>query len=134
MSTQDSQAATAGSNGQAASGGKPDIEQIQADIEQTRQELSETVDALTAKLDVKSRARDRLNDTKQRAVTELGLTRQRAADQLTVTRQRAAGLTRSAREAATDDQGKPTPAVLGAAAALVSAVVATSLLVWRRRR
>jgi hypothetical protein len=39
---------------------QPDIEQLQAEIEQTREQLGETVDALTAKLDVKSRTRARL--------------------------------------------------------------------------
>ena len=36
---------------------------IEAHIEETRQDLAETVDALGAKLDVRSRARDRWRDT-----------------------------------------------------------------------
>ena len=56
----------------------PDIEQIQSEIEQTRQELGETVDALTAKLDVKSRARARLDDTKHRAAEQVQIAQTRA--------------------------------------------------------
>jgi len=125
-SSQEDQATTSASDGQVDQ--KPDVEQIQADIEQTRQELGETVDALTAKLDVKSRAKERLQVTRQRAAGRLGDTQTRV-------RTRATELTRSARNAATTDQGKPAPAVLiGAAAVVVSAVVATSLVLWRRRR
>ena len=54
----------------APNGAKPDVEEIQADIEQTRQELGETVDALTAKMDVKSRTKARLDDTRQRATRQ----------------------------------------------------------------
>jgi len=41
-----------------------DPEQIRADIEQTREELGETVAALSAKTDVKARAKDRIEGTK----------------------------------------------------------------------
>lgn len=41
-------------------------EGIEADLQQTRDELSETVNALSAKLDVNSRARDQLSATKHR--------------------------------------------------------------------
>jgi len=103
---------------------KPDIEELQANIEQTRQELGETVDALTAKLDVKSRARARVNDTKLRA-----------RDQLTEVQARAKDLTMQARSKATTDEGRPAPAVLaGAAGVLVSVLVATGLVMWRKRR
>jgi len=114
------------SNGSAGSDTeeKPDIEELQANIEQTRQELGETVDALTAKLDVKSRARARVNDTKLRA-----------RGQLTEVQARARDLTTQARSRATTDEGKPAPAVLaGAAGVLVSVLLATGLVMWRKRR
>jgi len=129
-----------------ADGEKPAIEDIQADIEQTRQELAETVEALTAKLDVKSRAQERLNDVKRRAKEQLTDARTRAGTQvttvrtqanghITTVRTRATGLTASARTAATTPEGKPKPAVLGGAAAVVvSALAGTGLLLWRRRR
>jgi ElaB/YqjD/DUF883 family membrane-anchored ribosome-binding protein len=125
-SSQEDQATTSASDGQVDQ--KPDVEQIQADIEKTRQELGETVDALTAKLDVRSRAKERLQVTRERAAGRL-------SDTQTRVQTRATELTRSARSAATTDQGKPAPAALiGAAAVVVSAVVATSLVLWRRRR
>ncbi len=40
------------------------VEEIESDIAHTRQQLGDTVEALTAKLDVKSQARRQLDDTK----------------------------------------------------------------------
>lgn len=47
-------------------------EQIEADIEQQREQLAETIDALTAKIDVKARAKDQVADLKDRATTDDG--------------------------------------------------------------
>ncbi len=105
---------------------KPSVAELQADIEQTREQLGETVDALTAKLDVKTRAKDRL------ATTKLQL-----KDQADATRAQAADLVRKGKAAATTDEGKPTPAAIGGsagAAALVVAVVVAVVLVRRRVR
>ena len=115
----------ASSNGTSASTDeKPDIDQLQADIEQTRAELGETVEALTAKLDVKSRAKERLNQYKTHASGQVSTAQARAVD-----------LTKSARTAATTEDGKPTPTVLaGAAAVLVTTLTALGLTLWRRRR
>jgi Protein of unknown function (DUF3618) len=44
------------------------LDDIQADIERTRKELGETVGALSAKLDVKERAKDKAAETKERVV------------------------------------------------------------------
>ncbi|MCW2561396.1 MAG: hypothetical protein JWP55_5360, partial [Mycobacterium sp.] len=41
------------------------IDDIQADIEKTRKELGETVEALSAKADVKARAKQKAADTKE---------------------------------------------------------------------
>ena len=68
------------------------------EVERNREQLADTVDALQAKLDVKTRAQAKLQETKERATT---------------------------------DDGKPRPAVLAGAAAVVVAVVG---LVWWRRR
>ena len=103
---------------------KPSVAELQADIEQTREQLGETVDALTAKLDVKTRAKDRL------ATTRVQL-RHRAV----ATRAQATDLARKGRAAATTDEGKPTPAAIGgSAAALVVVVVVAVVLVRRRGR
>ena len=47
-------------------------EQIEADIEQQREQLAETIDALTAKIDVKARAKDQVADWKDQATTDAG--------------------------------------------------------------
>jgi len=49
-----------------------DPEAIRADIERTREDLAETVDALHAKLDVKSRAKDKVVQAKNSATTTDG--------------------------------------------------------------
>ena len=41
-----------------------DPEQIRAEIEETRQELGDTIAALSAKTDVKARAKERIEETK----------------------------------------------------------------------
>jgi hypothetical protein len=61
--------------------------------------------------------------------------RTKANGHVTTVRTRATGWGQSARTAATTHDGRPKPAVLrGAAAVLVSAMVGTGLLLWRRRR
>jgi cobalamin biosynthesis Mg chelatase CobN len=49
-----------------------DPDAIRQDIERTREELAETVDALHAKLDVKTQARERVARMKEQATTETG--------------------------------------------------------------
>jgi hypothetical protein len=102
---------------------QPDIDQLQAEIEQTREQLGETVDALTAKLDVKTRAKARVSATKQNASARLGEGRAKAVE-----------LTSSARSAATTPDGKPTPPVLAAVGVATAALVAATVLIWRKRR
>jgi hypothetical protein len=47
-------------------------EQIEADIARQREELADTVDALHAKLDVKTRAKDRAAELRDQATTDSG--------------------------------------------------------------
>ena len=96
----------------AGSGANPDVGQIEAEIARTRAELAETVDELTARLDLKARARQRVGEIKERAVAR----------------------SQSVRAGATDDQGRPTPAALGAGGAAAAALVAVVVLLVRRRR
>ena len=49
-----------------------DPDAIRADIERTREELAETVDALHAKLDVKTQAKERLARVKDHTTTDTG--------------------------------------------------------------
>ena len=44
----------------------PEVAELEADIARTREELAQTVDQLAAKLDVKTRIRNRASETKDR--------------------------------------------------------------------
>jgi hypothetical protein len=46
--------------------------EIEADIERQRDQLADTVDQLTAKLDVKSRAKTKVGELTDRATTDTG--------------------------------------------------------------
>lgn len=82
------------------------VDEIQTDIAQTRQQLGESVEALSAKLDVKAQARQRVDDTKARAVDTARSARQKA--------------------------GQAGPAVPALAFLAIAAVV--GIIIWRRRR
>ena len=84
-------------------------EEIQANIEQQREQLAGTLDALTAKLDVKSHAQAKVADA--RATTRARLTQARAH--------------------ATTESGGPRPELLVFAGTVV--VVTVALVWWRRR-
>jgi ElaB/YqjD/DUF883 family membrane-anchored ribosome-binding protein len=84
------------------------INDIQDDIEHTRKELGDTVEALTAKLDVKERTKEKVAETKERVVDK--------ADTL--------------RHTATDNPKRTVPV----AAVVLIGVLAVGILVWRRRR
>jgi Protein of unknown function (DUF3618) len=91
----------------------PSIEEIQAEIERTRNDLADTVDELTSRLDVKTRAKERVQEVGSRASARV----------------------HDLRDRATDDEGRPTPTTLGAGGAAVAVlVVVTTLLIWRRHR
>jgi hypothetical protein len=47
-------------------------EEIETDIAEQREQLAETIDALTAKLDVKSQAKAKAADVRDRATTDTG--------------------------------------------------------------
>jgi Protein of unknown function (DUF3618) len=102
----------------------PSTQEIQADIEHTRKELGQTIEALTAKLDVKQRARDKVGETRDAAVVRLNVAKGQALD-----------LTDRAKAGATDDDGRPTRAAIAGAAAVLGVLVTVAVLItWRRRR
>src|ERR1700709_2378460 len=109
-----------------AESGKPEpgpdagVEDIQADIEATRSELGQTVEALSAKLDVKHQAKQKVDDTKE-------LITHRAQD----VRSKGSEVGSRGANAATDDKGSIRPAVPVAALALVAVIV--GVVIWRRR-
>ena len=84
------------------------VDDIQADIERTRKELGDTVGALSAKLDVKERARQKAVETKQRVVDGA----------------------QTVRHAATEDPRVKVPLI----AVFVAGALAAVIVVWRRRR
>ena len=83
------------------------IDDITADIEQTRNELGETVQALSAKLDVKERTKQKAEETKQRVVEK--------ADTL--------------RHTATDDPKRAVPV----AALVLVALLTVGVVIWKKR-
>ncbi len=97
-----------------------EADRIRAEILETRAELSRTVEQLGAKLDVKARVAD-----KQAEVTET--VKAKVDEGVTTAKQGAAKL----QEAATDEQGKPTPQAYAAAGGVFLLLV---LLLRRRRR
>jgi hypothetical protein len=94
-------------------GDNPGIEEIETDIARTREELAATVDELTARLDVKTRVKESVQQTKDQAVDRI----------------------RTVRDQATDEDGRPTPTTLGIGGAVAATVVViVALTLWRRRR
>jgi hypothetical protein len=85
------------------------IDDIQADIERTRKDLGETVGALSAKLDVKERTKQKATETKERVVDTAHT---------------------MGRVAAHDPKVK-VPLI---AALVIGALAAVGIVVWRRRR
>ncbi|MEN3319884.1 MAG: hypothetical protein V7643_3285 [Mycobacterium sp.] len=81
---------------------------IQADIERTRKELGDTVGALSAKLDVKERTKQKAAETKQRVVEKA----------------------ETVRHVATEDPKVKVPLI----AVLVIGALTVGIVVWRRRR
>jgi ElaB/YqjD/DUF883 family membrane-anchored ribosome-binding protein len=84
------------------------IDDLEADIEQTRRDLAGTVDALSAKLDVKERTKQKAVDTKQAVAHK--------ADEL--------------RHTARDNPQRSVPI----AAVLLIGALAVGAVIWRRRR
>ncbi len=100
-------------------GASPD--EIEADLGRTRRELGETVEALTEKLDVKSQAREQINEAKHRI-----------AEQTNDARQHAVTYLEWAKAFLTDEQGKPnTNAWIGVVTVLATAALA---IAFRGRR
>ena len=84
-------------------------DEIEADIAQQREQLAGTIDALSAKLDVKSQAQAKVADAKATTQAKVAQVRSRA----------------------TTDTGGPSPELLIFGATVVA--VAVVIVVWRRR-
>ena len=99
------------------------VEQIEAEIEQTREQLGETVAALTAKLDVKTRAKHQVDAAREWVRVRAHTARVRAAE-VAVRMQ----------DTATDERGLLEPVVAAAGGALVGFVVGAVVVGGCRRR
>jgi len=97
------------------------VEDIQADIEATRNELGQTVEALSAKLDVKQQAKQKVDDTKELIANKTQTVRSKSSE-----------VGSQVVDVATDDEGSIRPVVPVAALALVAVIV--GVVIWRRRR
>jgi hypothetical protein len=84
------------------------VDDIQADIERTRTELGDTVGALSAKLDVKNRTKQKATETKERVVAKA----------------------QTVRHVATEDPKRIVPVI----AVLVIGALAVGVVLRRRRR
>jgi ElaB/YqjD/DUF883 family membrane-anchored ribosome-binding protein len=93
------------------------IDDIQADIENTRRELGETVEALSAKLDVKERTKQKAIETKDRIGEKTHETKERVVQAMQRMR--------------SGDSGKPVVSVVAIA---VAATLIVGIVVWTRRR
>lgn len=102
---------------------EPTVEELEAQIEQTRMDLGDTVEALSAKLDVKSRVKSGAGDVAHRGKEQIDVVRSRASAVLT-----------QARDAALDERGRPQPPVLAGVAGVLILATAVVVVVVRRRR
>jgi cobalamin biosynthesis Mg chelatase CobN len=124
---------------------------LRAEIDQTRTDLGETVAALTAKADVKARAKQaaaqavddvktRTKDAATKAVDGVKATvahvTEQASDTASQVRERATSSAVAARDRVTDldvaqTARRPVPIAVVAGAA---ALIALAIVIWRRRR
>jgi ElaB/YqjD/DUF883 family membrane-anchored ribosome-binding protein len=118
---------------QPASSSDPnDPDAIRREIDATREQLSDTVDLLAARLDVKSRASQKVQDVRTQATQRVQEVRSQATQRAQVARQQASGGVQGARtwvQQTWDEHQQP---VIAASAAVVAAVVVA--LAARRRR
>lgn len=99
-----------------------DTEELRQEVDRARHDLGETVEALAAKADVKTIAREKAAHA-----------RSAARDRAVSARQAAAARASSAREAATSERARTTARTGGAVVASAGAAIAL-VTVWLRRR
>ena len=102
-------------------GPEADIDEIQSDIAETRKELGQTVEALSAKMDVKQRTKDKAAETKERVA-------EKAADTKDAVLEKAHAV-----QHATLDDGRAKVTV-PTATLVVAGTAVLMWLLWRRRR
>ena len=109
-------------------------DQIEAEIEVQRERLAETIDALSAKLDVKSQAQAKVEEAKQTAQSKVAQVKQTA--QATVGSAQAkfgsapGVIAHTVKNGTVTPAGRPRPEVLAFG---ITVLVATVVLWWRER-
>ena len=107
------------------------IDELQTDIDQTRKELGETVEALTAKMDVKQRTKDKAAETKEAVLDKAAETKETVLDKAAETKEAVLDKAHAVQHATIDDgRAKVTVPV---AAVVVVGTAALVWLLWRRR-
>ena len=116
-------------------------EQIEAEIEVQREQLAETIDALSAKLDVKSQAQAKVEEAKQTAQSKVaqvkhtaqsavGSAQAKVGSAQTKVGTSSGNVKRTVTSGATTPAGRPKPELLAFG---VTVLVATAVLWWRER-
>ena len=97
-------------------------DELEDNITHTREQLGETTEALAEKFDVKAQAKHTMQDAKQQVTQQADAARARGEH----TAERV-------KEAATDQQGKPKPAVVAAVVLIAAGSVVAAIMISRRR-
>jgi cobalamin biosynthesis Mg chelatase CobN len=108
-------------------------DQIEAEIEVQRQALAETIDALSAKLDVKSQAQAKVEEVKHTAQSKLAHVKETAQAKVGSAQTKvgsASGTVGHTVRTGATSSGSPRPELLAFA---LTVVVATAVLWWRER-
>ena len=109
-------------------------DEIEAEIEVQREQLAETIDALSAKLDVKSQAQAKVEEAKHTAQAKVAQVKQvaqsKAGSAQTKLGSASGSVGHTVRTGAVTPSGRPRPELVAFA---VTVLVATGVLWWRER-
>ena len=109
-------------------------DEIEAEIEVQREQLAETIDALSAKLDVKSQAQAKVEEAKRNAQSKVAQVKHVAQSKVGSARAgvgTASGTVgHTVRTGAVTSSGRPRPELLAFG---ITVLVATAVLWWRER-
>jgi hypothetical protein len=109
-------------------------DQIEAEIEVQREQLAETIDALSAKLDVKSQAQAKVEEAKHTAQVKVAQVKQAAQSTVGSAQSKVGSASgtvgHTVKTGAVTSAGRPRPELIAFG---VTVLVATAVLWWRER-
>jgi Protein of unknown function (DUF3618) len=109
-------------------------EQIEAEIEVQRAQLAETIDALSAKLDVKSQAQAKVEEAKHTAQAKVAQVKQLAQSKAGSAQAKVGSASgtvgHTVKSSTVTSSGRPRPELLAFG---ITVLVATAILWWRER-